>query len=249
VSWRIYQQEDNYGCNLLEQFETFRRADSNSPLFTRGMLHLPEGQFEYDAMNDRLPTVSWIITTSTQSEHPDYMPAAGAAYVASKIDAIAANPEVWAKTAFILNYDENDGIFDHVPPPTPPPGTAGEFINGLPVGAGFRVPCIIVSPWTAGGWVCSEPFDHTSVLRLVERVTGVPVPNLTPWRRETFGDLTSAFRFDETPVGPTTLPDTAGPLTQAHYTSSTLPLPPLPGSQPQQPPTQEPGTRKRVPKR
>jgi phospholipase C len=249
VSWRVYQQEDNYGCNLLEQFENFRRADSNSPLFTRGMLHLPEGQFEYDAMNDKLPTVSWIITTSTQSEHPDYMPAAGAAYVASKIDAIAANPDVWAKTAFILNYDENDGIFDHVVPPTPPAGTPGEFIDGLPVGAGFRVPCIIVSPWTAGGWVCSEPFDHTSVLRFVERVTGVPVPNLTDWRRKTFGDLTSAFRFDEAAAGPTTLPDTAGPLTQAHYSASTLPLPTLPGSRPQTAPTQEPGTRRRVPKR
>ncbi len=152
----------------------FRRADSNSPLYTRGMLRGPEGQFEYDAINDRLPAVSWIIPTSTQSEHPDYMPAAGAAFVASKIDAIAANPDVWAKTVFILNYDENDGIFDHVAPPTPPPGTAGEFIDGLPIGAGFRVPCIVVSPWTAGGWVCSQPFDHTSVLQFLERVTGVP---------------------------------------------------------------------------
>ena len=79
----------------------------------------PEGQFEYDARHDRLPAVSWIIPTSYQSEHPDYMPADGAAFVASKIDAIAANPDVWAKTAFILNYDENDGIFDHVAPPVP----------------------------------------------------------------------------------------------------------------------------------
>jgi phospholipase C len=196
VSWRVYEQDDTYGCNVLEQFEVFRRADSNSPLYTRGLLHTPEGQFEYDAMNDRLPTVSWIMTTSTESEHPDFMPAAGAAFVASKIDAIAANPDVWAKTAFVLNYDENDGLFDHVPPPTPPPGTPGEFVGELPVGGGFRVPCIIVSPWTAGGWVCSEPFDHTSVLRLVERVTGVPVPNVTEWRRKTCGDLTSAFRFD-----------------------------------------------------
>ena len=81
------------------------------------MVREPEGKFEYDAINDKLPAVSWIIPTSTQSEHPDYMPAAGAAFVASKIDAIAANPEVWAKTVFILNYDENDGIFDHVAPP------------------------------------------------------------------------------------------------------------------------------------
>ncbi len=133
------------------------------------------------------------------------MPAAGAAFVASKIDAIAANPEVWAKTAFILNYDENDGIFDHVAPPVPPPGTPEEFVKGLPIGAGFRVPCIIVSPWTAGGWVCSQPFDHTSVLQFLEKFTGVREPNISDWRRKTFGDLTSAFRFDAAarqPAGP-----------------------------------------------
>jgi phospholipase C len=94
------------------------------------------------------------------------MPADGAAFVASKIDAIAANPDVWAKTVFILNYDENDGLFDHVPPPVAPQGTRHEIVRGSrPIGAGFRVPCIIVSPWTAGGWVCSERFDHTSVLQ------------------------------------------------------------------------------------
>jgi phospholipase C len=43
--------------------------------------------------------------------------------------------------------------------------------------------------------VASEVFDHTSQLRLIERRFGVPVPNLTPWRRSTVGDLTSAFDF------------------------------------------------------
>lgn len=117
ISWKVYQQEDNYGCNMLENFKNFQQASRGSSLYSNGMLHGQEGHFEYDAINDKLPTVSWIIPTSFQSEHPDYMPADGAAFVASKIDAIAANPDVWAKTLFILNYDENDGIFDHVPPP------------------------------------------------------------------------------------------------------------------------------------
>ncbi len=145
---------------MLENFHAFRAATADSPLRRRGLTRGPEGQFEYDAINDKLPAVSWIIPTGAQSEHPDHMPAAGAAFVARKIDAIAANPEVWAKTVFILCYDENDGIFDHVAPPSPPPGTPHEFVKGVPIGAGFRVPCIIVSPWTAGGWVCSQPFDH-----------------------------------------------------------------------------------------
>jgi phospholipase C len=246
VSWKVYQQHDNYGCNMLANFKAFREAPPDSPLFTKGMLHTPEGQFEHDAINDKLPAVSWVIPTSFQSEHPDYMPADGAAFVASKIDAIAANPNVWAKTAFILNYDENDGLFDHVAPPVPAEGTPDEFVGGLPIGAGFRVPCILVSPWTAGGWVCSQPFDHTSVLQFLEKFTGVAEPNIAEWRRRTFGNLFSAFRFDEAPVQtPPVLPDTSGPLVRAKYQSTNLPRPALPGED-QLLPKQEQGNRKHL---
>ncbi len=242
----MYQQQDNYGCNMLEFFKNFLEADRDSGLYNRGMVREPEGKFEFDAINDKLPTVSWIIPTSTQSEHPDFMPAAGAAFVASKLDALAANPEVWAKTAFILNYDENDGIFDHVAPPVPPPGTPQEFVRGLPIGAGFRVPCIVVSPWTAGGWVCSQPLDHTSVLQLLEKITGVPEPNISAWRRQTFGDLTAAFRFDQGKAGPPQLPDAINSLSRARYEAAYLPSPVLPGAD-QALPKQESGDRKRIP--
>lgn len=245
VSWKVYQEKDNYGCNVLEYFKAFQEAPHSSPLYTKGMVRGPAGQFEYDAANDRLPTVSWIIPTSYQSEHPDYMPAYGAAYVTSKIDAIASNPKVWAKTAFILDYDENDGLFDHVAPPVPPPGTPGEFVDGTPIGGGFRVPCIIVSPWTAGGWVSSEPFDHISVLQFLEKLTGIREPNISDWRRKTFGDLTSAFRFTDAGARPPVLPDTSGPLTLAEYEAAYLPKPKLPGAI-QEMPVQEKGHRKHV---
>jgi phospholipase C len=246
ISWKLYQQEDNYGCNMLEFFKTFQNARPGSPLHTKGMLHGPEDQFEHDAMNDKLPAVSWIIPTGPASEHPDFMPAAGAAFVASKIDAIARNPEVWAKTAFILDYDENDGIFDHVAPPVPPPGTPREFVEGLPIGAGFRVPCVIVSPWTAGGWVCSQPFDHTSVLQFLEKFTGVQEPNISDWRRQTFGNLTSAFRFAEVEGKLPVLPDAKSLLVSAEDEAAHLPKPMLPGAN-QTLPLQENGKRKRVP--
>src|SRR5580658_7504671 len=187
VSWQVYQEVDNFQCNLLENFATFQAAVPGDTLFQSGLRTFQPGQFEYDAAHDRLPAVSWIIPASYQSEHPDYSPAAGADFVASKIDAIASNPDVWNSTVFILSYDENDGIFDHVPPPTPPAGTPGEYIDGQPIGAGFRVPCIIVSPSTQGGWIASEAFDHTSVLQFLESWTGVTVPNITSWRRSTFG--------------------------------------------------------------
>lgn len=174
-------------------------------------------------------------------EHPIRTPAAGARYIASKIDAIAANPEVWAKTVFIVTYDENDGMFDHVAPPTPAAGTPGEFVTktsptgvpggGLPIGPGFRVPTIIVSSWTTGGWVCSEPFDHTSILRLLERVTGVKESNISQFRRHTLGDLTSAlFRFGRHSKQAPTLPDTQGSYQYAQYTTTQLPPPVVPGA-------------------
>lgn len=247
ISWKIYQQHDNYGCNVLEYFRKFKEAPKNSSLYRRGMIRGPEGQFEYDAINDKLPAVSWIIPTSYQSEHPDYMPAYGADFIASKIDAIAANPDVWAKTVFILNYDENDGLFDHVAPPVPPADTPGEFVHGLPIGGGFRVPCILISPWTAGGWVCSQPFDHASVLQFLERFTGVREPNITAWRRRTFGDLTSAFRFRGADTKVPAFPSTTDLLNLAKYEAARLPEPSLPGEE-QQFPAQEPGTRKHVPR-
>lgn len=256
VSWRVYEQDDTFGCNMLENFRNFQQAPAGSPLAVKGLTHAPEGQFEFDARNDRLPTVSWIICTSTQSEHPDFTPAEGAAFIAGKIDAIASNPDVWAKTAFVLSYDENDGMFDHVVPPLPPAGTPDEFPtktspggtpgNNLPVGGGFRVPCIVVSPWTAGGWVSSEPFDHTSQLRFLELLTGVPEPNISAWRRQTFGDMTSVFRFTEAPSTPPTLPDTSGPLTLSRFEQSQLPAPVIPPANQAVPP-QESGPRKHLP--
>jgi phospholipase C len=247
VSWRVYQHgpQDTQPHNMLRHFAQFQAAPAGSPLQVKGLPAPVDGLFEYDALHDRLPAVSWLCPTAEASEHPAYMPAAGAEFIASKLDALAANPDVWAKTVFILNYDENDGLFDHVPPPVAPDGTPGEFIDGLPIGGGFRVPCIIVSPWTAGGFVCSQNFDHTSVLQFLERFTGVREPNITDWRRKTFGDLTSAFRFAQPAARPPLLPDTAGLLHQANYAAANLALPPIPGAE-QSVPVQEKGGRKRI---
>jgi phospholipase C len=146
------------------------------------------------------------------------------------LDALTANPKLWSRTVLFLNYDENDGFFDHVVPPAPPltsgqgaggmvsddlvAGLADEFVDldvhsrivaplvpgsdpggKQPVGLGNRVPMIVVSPWTRGGWVCSETFDHTSVLRFLGKRFGVDEPNISSWRRSICGDLTSAFDF------------------------------------------------------
>jgi phospholipase C len=232
ISWRVYQEEDNYGMNVLEYFDQYQNAGVSSPLFQNGMKIYQAGQFEYDAMNDQLPTVSWIIPTSFQSEHPAFLPAAGADYIASKIDAICANQSVWEKTVFVLIYDENDGLFDHVLPPTAPPGTPDEWITvdgtADPIGLGFRVPCTVVSPWTVGGYVSHSTFDHTSVIQLIESVTGVTCPNISAWRRSTSGNLASVL--GSTPYAAPRLPGTQAELVEAERQVVEFPLPEIPGA-------------------
>ncbi len=201
LSWQVYQEEDNYDDNALAWFRQFGHAATSSPLWQRGMRKRAAGWFEADARAGRLPQLSWLVAPTAQTEHPDYYPAAGAEYVASKLDAIASNEDLWHKTLFILTYDENDGLFDHVPPPVAPRGTPGEYVGREPIGLGFRVPAVVVSPWSAGGHVCSDVLDHTSLIRIIEKRFGVTEPNISAFRRRTCGDFVSALRFSGPPAG------------------------------------------------
>ena len=118
--------------------------------------------FAADVANNTLPTVSWIVGPDYGSEHPAYEPGVGANFLQLMLNALASNTNVYANTVFIYNIDEGDGFYDHDIPILPPAGTTNEFVTGAPIGLGERVPCIIVSPWTRGGYVCSQVFDHTS---------------------------------------------------------------------------------------
>jgi phospholipase C len=240
ISWRVYQEEDDYGTNPLEWFQAYQSATPGSPLYENALTIHSADRFEWDARNDRLPTISWILPTSGQSEHPSYLPASGANFLASKLNAVAENRDVWAKTVVIVNYDENDGLFDHVVPPLPPAGTPAEFVDGLPIGGGVRVPAFVVSPWSVGGFVATEQFDHTSVLQFLESLTGVKETNISDWRRQTFGDLTSALGFSNGKAStfPPHLPPTIGEFWEAEHEVATLPAATVPGAS-QTPPVQE----------
>jgi phospholipase C len=240
ISWRVYQEEDDYGTNPLEWFQAFQNAKPGSPLYENGLTIHSADRFEWDARNGRLPTVSWILPTSGQSEHPSYLPASGANFLASKLNAVAENRDTWSSTVYIINYDENDGLFDHVVPPLPPSGTPDEFVNGLPIGGGVRVPAFVVSPWSVGGFVATEQFDHTSVLQFLEKVTGIQESNISAWRREAFGDMTSALGFSggRRSSSPPHLPPTIGEFWEAEHEVSTLPAATIPGAT-QTPPVQE----------
>jgi len=163
-----------------------------------------------------LPQVSWVVASEDYSEHPDAPSDNGAYFINLVLQALAANAATLNSTVLILNYDENDGFYDHVPPPVPPSGTAGEFITldseAVPIGMGFRVPMVICSPWTRGGIVDSQVYDHTSVIQFLETWTaalGTPAKcsAISAWRRQVSGDLTGAFNFAAPVMGlPTSLP-------------------------------------------
>ncbi|WDS35972.1 phospholipase C, phosphocholine-specific [Pseudoxanthomonas sp.] len=265
ITWQVYQELDNFGDNPLSSFAKFRGMDTSGELYQRGRAvvagstpenarqstaqHLVDA-FAADVQAGTLPQVSWIVAPYAYSEHPEATPAYGESLVSRLIDALTANPEVWGRSCVIINYDENDGFFDHMPAPLPALDATmgvsqvdvrGESYNGVPVGLGVRVPMTVVSPWTRGGWVNSQVFDHTSVLRLLEQRFGVVEPNITPWRRAVTGDLSTVFDFrtpDDSALE--ALPSTTDYLARM-AASAKLPLPVVPARQVQ--PTQEPGQR------
>jgi phospholipase C len=244
ISWRVYHDVDDYNCNVVKYLGQFRNLPTSSPLSDAALRNRPFAELLSDLHSGNLPQVTWIVPPAHLSEHPDYLPAAGAHHTHLILQALWSNPALWARTAVILNYDENDGQFDHVVPPTPEPGTRQEFIDGEPIGLGFRVPCIVISPWSRGGYVCSEIFDHTSVLRLIEARFGVEVAHVSDWRRRTCGDLTAAFGFGETArLDRPELPDSREALRLAERQADELPPPQVP--QAQSMPRQEPGNRPR----
>jgi phospholipase C len=219
ISWRVYTSADNYTPNAVGDpvFHFFRQYLENPALATRAFGNLYPGQFELDCALGTLPQVSWVYAPVVFAEHPPAPVNSGEGSTARVLGALTANPELWARTALFVVYDENGGFYDHVAPPTPPPGTPGEelTVNPLPasaggvrgpIGMGFRVPLIVCSPFTRGGYLCSDTFDHTSLLRFLERRFGVEVPNLTAWRRQTAGDLSAVFGAPDGNVP--ALPDT-----------------------------------------
>ncbi|WP_179704631.1 phosphocholine-specific phospholipase C [Paraburkholderia bryophila] len=252
INWKVYQEPDNFDDNALAWFQNFKVAPVGSSLHRKGLSTVPDivQAFTADVASGNLPQVSWIIAPTPLSEHANYPPVDGEDLTARLLAGLVANPQVWSKTVFLLNYDEQGGFFDHDPPPTPPGSategratmtTTGEVDAGQPIGLGFRVPMMVISPWSKGGYVCSQVFDHTSMIQFIEKRFGVHCPNISAWRRSVCGDLTSAFDFRQPDAHWPGLPDTGGYAAAADRQCGSLPTPIIPASQSM--PRQEPGTR------
>ncbi|HTY57011.1 MAG TPA: alkaline phosphatase family protein, partial [Candidatus Binataceae bacterium] len=237
----------NFTDNPLLYFNQYATAEPGTPLFDNaatgtnlsnsmpGPSALPHAwqawaesqfsQFKHDVRCGTLPQVSWLIAPAGYCEHPDWPVNYGAWYISQVLEILVAHPEVFSKTVLIVNYDEADGSFDHIVPPTVPATSANgastvsienEIVttstpNG-PIGLGPRVPFIAVSPWSKGGYVNSQVFDHTSVIQFIEQRFGVFEQNISAWRRAVAGDLTSVFNFANPNSAPVKLPSTDGDL-------------------------------------
>ena len=224
ISWQVYRPEGDTFGDVLPWFAQYANAIPGEPLYDQGVAEVPDvvAALQADISNGTLPQVSWIIPTLPQSGHPPFSPGDGEVFIQNVLNALASNPAILNSTVFIVTYDENDGLFDHVPSPIAPPGTAGEFVNGEPLGLGVRVPTLIISPWSRGGRVCSQVFDHTSIIRFLETWTGVQETNISAWRRQVCGDLTSAFDF----AHPNTNSFPTLPIVESYDTMPYAPVPP-----------------------
>jgi phospholipase C len=233
ISWRVYEPSIGFfNLNALHWFSQYMNSHPGDPLHDRGVTLVTNivSAFRSDVANGTLASVSWILPAWGSSEHPYFSPANGSVLTSSLLQILASNPAVANSTVFFITYDENGGFFDHVPPPIPPVGTPDEFVNGRPVGLGVRVPLLIISPWTRGGHVCSQLFDHTSLLRFLEAWTGVAEPNISSWRRRVCGDLSSAFDFSTPNTNFPALP----PISSVTCTNGLYPSPLLPQIAPAQ---------------
>jgi phospholipase C len=263
----------NFGDNSLLYFHQYQNSQPGSPLYEkalRGTNIAKGGSFENlfdplrnDVRNGTLPQVSWIAAPEAFSEHPNWLPGPGAWYVSKVLDILTSNPELWSKTVLLVNYDEGGGFFDHMVGPYPAMSAAygqstvdvstdlfaGDHNNVAgPYGLGVRVPMLAVSPWSRGGFVCSEVFDHTSVIKFIERRFHRAAPslfeaNIPAWRRAVCGDLTSAFNFRSPNEGLAPLPRTVAPpatdIASGVRYDNYKPVPPVK----QVMPVQEPGVR------
>lgn len=255
ISWKVYEEADNFDDNGFSWFNSFQKSKPGDPLWEKGQKRSVDliEDLRSDMAAGNLPQVSWIVGPANVSEHATWHPSAGEDFTARILKVIQSFPDIYAKSVVILNYDEGGQFVDHVWPPTPPitqPGdgmstveTTGEIVLGItPNGLGFRVPLLVISPWSRGNIVVSETFDHTSVIKFIEKKFNVSCPNISPWRRAVTGDLTSALNFNNPPdYSWPVLPDTSGYVQQAQQECDTLPAPAVPKEQSF--PQQEKGTR------
>jgi phospholipase C len=217
ITWRVYISDVTYRKNSLN-------GTYMSYFYTFSSQHLenfvPLSQFATDAQNGTLPQVAMIEPDSGHDEHPLDQVDVGAKFVRDQVVALMNSPS-WKDSIFIEVFDEGGGMYDHVPPASmpPPDNRAPILAPGDPTGkfdtTGFRIPNMIISPFTKPGYVSHTNADVTSILKLIETrflppdpVTGL-VPSLTA-RDAAQPDLTEFFDWTSPNLNSTNPPQQTG---------------------------------------
>jgi phospholipase C len=174
VSWKVYGFTTWY-----ERFAYVQQTPGSAAKF------VPATEFRADVERGTLPSVSWVIGAPGGDEHPPGNVQQGQNSVANDIVNPIGASAMWPSTAVFLTWDDYGGFYDHVPPPQ---------VDAF--GYGFRVPCLVVSPFAREGLVDHTVNDHTSILKFVETRYGL-APLST--RDRAANDLSEAFDFAAPP--------------------------------------------------
>ena len=198
ISWKYYgPQQGQSGYNHVS-FDAINHI-RNSELWTEHVVS--DTQFADDALQGKLPAVSWLITGNA-NEHSPNSSCVGENWTVEQINAIMQGPD-WSSTAIFIVWDDFGGFYDHVAPPQ---------VDGF--GLGPRVPLLIVSPYAIPGHISHTVYEFSSVLKTIEERFGLPY--LTD-RDQNANDLLDSFDFTQTPNPPLILQSRSCPLNSTSY--------------------------------
>ncbi len=169
-------------------------------------------QFVIDASTGNLPAVSWVVEDGPVSDHPPAGICAGENYTVNQINAVMQNPDLWASTAMVLNWDDFGGFYDHVLPPS-------VSVNPY-LGYGLRVPAIMISPYARAGFIDHTMYSQPSMLKFVENNFGLPP--LTTLDAEA-NDLANMLDYQQAPLAPLVLQQRTCPGPTPTSTSTPTP--------------------------
>ncbi len=190
ITWKYYappQGTNGYSWSTYDAINHIR----NGPDWANNVV--PYTQFASDAASGQLPQVSWLVQPGKTSDHPPYSICKGENWTVSQVNAIMGNQDEWASTAIILTWDDWGGFYDHVLPPRGP--------NPV-IQYGFRVPAIVISPYSIPGYVDHTFYTFSSILKFVEDNWGLP--SLTGLDGGS-NDMQASFNFNQQPLPPLVL--------------------------------------------
>ncbi len=160
VSWKCYNL--GRGTGSTPALTHYNALNFFKKWHSDPRLQFKEKDYKEDLLAGTFPQVSFLITEGGISEHPPENILKGQQKMAQVIGDLMAS-RAWKNSVLFLTWDEGGGFFDHVAPP-----------QMDAYGLGFRVPMLIISPYARRGYVSGQLYEHSSILKFIERRFGLP---------------------------------------------------------------------------